>query len=348
MGELISVIVPVYNTPKQYLNECIKSVLKSSYSNIEILVVDDGSKKETAELCDILGKLDDRIRVIHQENKGVSAARNNALKLAIGSYIIFVDADDLIEETMISSLFTVAQKVDADITIGGYYECYNDGRKKEFGCSGQTIVKEKDEILRDFFTTNNIGWNVWAKLYKRVVIKNTCFVEEKKVAEDMFFNYQVLKKTDRIAIYGAPIYRYMKHSESVMSDTNCTKFFDSFYLTREVFDDKETDAFYKKEKIDFYLRNELFFFRFIYAKDKLGENTDEINNIRNIFLDDIRNNTGDSTARTKLEILMLKRIPMIFKLYSKISWWGGKCRIFPQRIESTTTERKKKLSQYMV
>ena len=319
MGKLVSIVVPVYNAGSS-IKKSVDSILASTYRDIEILVVDDGSEKETADLCDALGKLDDRVKVIHQDNKGVSAARNNGLKFAKGDYITFVDADDLIEEKAICALVEVAERENADITIGGYRECYDDGSEKEYGCNRKTIVKKDKDILTEFFTTNNIGWNVWAKLYRRNAVEGISFVEGKKIAEDMFFNYQVLKAVDRVAIYGFPIYRYIKHDNSAMADTNCSKFFDSFYLAREVFKDAETDKLYKKEKLDFYIRNELFFFRFIYTKDKMGKAKEEIVNVRHMFLNDVEKNTETKTLRTKAELLMLKRTPALFKMYAKISW----------------------------
>lgn len=323
MEKLVSIVVPVYNAGSS-MKKSIDSILTSSYHNIEILIVDDGSEKETADLCDALGKLDDRIKVIHQDNRGVSAARNNGLKLATGDYITFVDADDLIEENMIYSMVEVAEGENADVTIGGYRECYDDGSEKQYGCNQKITVKRDKEILTEFFTTNNIGWNVWAKLYRRNAIEGVSFIEGKKIAEDMFFNYQVLKAVDKVAVYGFPIYRYMKHDNSAMADTNCLKFFDSFYLARDVFKDVDTDELYKKDKLDFYIRNEVFFFRFIYTKDKMGKVKEEIANARHIFLDDVDKNKGNKTLRTKIELMMLKRTPSFFKLYAKISWGGAR------------------------
>lgn len=322
MGKLVSIVVPVYNAGSS-IKKSIDSILTSTYHNIEILIVDDGSEKETADLCDALVKLDDRIKVIHQENRGVSAARNNGLKLAKGDYITFVDADDLIEENALYSLVEVAERENADVTIGGYRECYDDGSGKQYGCNQKTVVKRDKEILTEFFTTNNIGWNVWAKLYRRNAVEGVSFIEGKKIAEDMFFNYQVLKAIDRVAIYGFPVYRYIKHDNSAMADTNCSKFFDSFYLTRDVFKDAETDELYKKEKLDFYIRNELFFFRFIYTKDKMGKAKETIAHVRDIFLDDVGKNMENKALRTKIELLMLKRAPALFKIYAKISWGGA-------------------------
>ena len=204
MEKLVTVIMPVYNTGLR-LKESVNSVLQSSYRNIEFLIVDDGSEKETAELCDMLGKKDDRIKVIHQKNGGVSAARNTGLKHAKGDYITFVDSDDFLEANMISALTDIAERENVDVVVGGYRECYDDGREKEFGYRGKTVIKKGEEILTDFFTTNNIGWISTAKLYKQDAIKSICFIEGKKVAEDMFFVYQTLKTIDAIAIYGFPV-----------------------------------------------------------------------------------------------------------------------------------------------
>ncbi len=323
MEKLVSVVMPVYNAGMSLIKS-VNSVLQSGYHNIEFLIVDDGSENETAELCDMLGKEDDRIKVIHQKNGGVSAARNSGLKQAKGDFVTFVDADDYMEASMISSLIDVAERENADVVVGGYRECYDDGSEIQYGCNRKTVIKKGEEILTDFFTTNNIGWHVWAKLYRRDSIKDVCFVEGKKVAEDMFFIYQVLKKIDTIAIYGYPIYRYIKHNDSAMSDTNAVKFFDSFYLTRAVFNDSETDGMYKNEKVLFYIRNVLFFFRFILLKDKMGTARAEINNAKRIFLTDIKKYKANANLRMKLEILMLKRAPLLFRAYARISWNGRK------------------------
>lgn len=149
MENLVSVIVPVYNADST-IKKTIDSILRSTYHNIEILIVDDGSDKVTADLCDQLGYQDNRIKVIHQVNRGVSAARNNGLKHAKGNYVTFVDADDLIEENMIDSLVEVAERENADVTIGGYRECYDDGSEKQYLCNQKTFCKKDKEILTDF------------------------------------------------------------------------------------------------------------------------------------------------------------------------------------------------------
>ena len=120
MDEKVSIIVPVYNVEK-YLDKCIESIVNQTYRNIEIILVDDGSPDKCPEICNEWAKKDDRIKVIHKENGGLSSARNAALEIAQGDYITFVDSDDWIENDMIQSMLTCAAKNDADIVCCGFY-----------------------------------------------------------------------------------------------------------------------------------------------------------------------------------------------------------------------------------
>ena len=116
MNELISVIVPVYNV-KEYLVECVDSIIRQSYKNLEIILIDDGSTDGSSELCDVLGKKDQRIVVVHKINGGLSDARNAGMKIAKGMFWTFVDSDDTIEKDMIEILYQNAKKYNADISM---------------------------------------------------------------------------------------------------------------------------------------------------------------------------------------------------------------------------------------
>ncbi|MBO7334370.1 MAG: glycosyltransferase, partial [Lachnospiraceae bacterium] len=118
--ELISVIVPVFEVEK-YLKECIESILNQTYTNLEIILVDDGSPDKCGEICEEYAKTDNRIIVIHHENKGLSSARNRGLDIATGDYIGFVDSDDKIAPDMFEILLNNLKQYDADISICGFY-----------------------------------------------------------------------------------------------------------------------------------------------------------------------------------------------------------------------------------
>lgn len=204
MSDLISIIIPVYNAGKT-IDGCVESVLKSTYSDFEILIIDDGSNVETAEECDKVALKDHRIKVIHQENGGVSKARNCGIENAKGKFITFVDADDTVDSDLLASMMNAMRQEQADVVITGHRECYDDGSFKECFCSEKESIKCGTEILSEFFTTNNISWTVWAKLYTRSIIGDVRFQVGKRIAEDMYFNYEILKKAKTVRLKMPPI-----------------------------------------------------------------------------------------------------------------------------------------------
>ena len=129
---LISIIIPVYNTAK-YLPRCLDSVLKQTYQNLEIIVVDDGSTDNSPKIIKEYATKDNRIKVIHQKNAGLSAARNTGITKATGKYISFVDSDDEISHNMIKKLFDVLQRNNTDISVCSFKEVYPDNKVTHFG-----------------------------------------------------------------------------------------------------------------------------------------------------------------------------------------------------------------------
>ena len=328
MNDLISIIIPVYNAGKT-IDSCVESVLKSTYSDFEILIIDDGSNVETAEECDKVALKDHRIKVIHQENGGVSKARNCGIENAKGKFITFVDADDMVDSDLLASMMNAMRQEQADVVITGHRECYDDGSFKECFWSEKESIKCGTEILSEFFTTNNISWTVWAKLYTRSIIGDVRFQVGKRIAEDMYFNYEILKKAKTVVECGSPKYNYIKQDESAMASSDCSRFFDSFYLTKAVFDDIETNENHRTDKVFFYVRSGLFFFRMMYAKDRNKEAAEDIRNARRAFLDSIHDNTTTLPRRMRLELFLLKYCEPLYRQQAKI-YWGGtgrKCKV---------------------
>ena len=318
MNELVSVIVPVYNTENK-LKKCINSVTNSSYTNLEIIIVDDGSEEKTALLCNQLKQQDKRIKVIHQKNKGVSCARNKGIDIAKGEYITFVDADDYIDEKMIKVLLTNLRKYDADISMCKYNEIYRDKKICINKVSEIIKIQEAPDVLIDFFEKNEIGWNVWGKMYKREIVGTTRFLEGKRTAEDMYFLYQVLKKTKRLVIKENALYNYVKWDTSTMNSKNIDKFFDTFSLIQKVYEDSEVSEVYNESKLKFYLCKSLWFFKLIVAKGTKN-NTEEIEKRRKKFLNNLQRKKIKCSFREKWELLLLNKTEFGFKIYSVI--WG--------------------------
>lgn len=174
---LVSIIIPVYNA-QEYLDDCIKSVLGQTYKNFEVILIDDGSLDKSLKICNGYSEWDNRIIVIYKENGGVSSARNMGLDVAKGEYVLFVDADDYIDEDYIESHINF----DADIVVSSTEK------------SGAYL---KSEILKNEGEFVGFGGPV-CKLYKRKVIGSTRFREEIKIGEDIIFNLEILKKTENI------------------------------------------------------------------------------------------------------------------------------------------------------
>lgn len=216
---LLSIIIPVYNTNKEYLNECIDSIKKQSYSSIEAIIVNDGSDKDVQLFIEELIRKDNRFILINKENEGVNSAREFGIKYAKGKYSFFVDSDDYIQFDYLSELVDECEKHGLDIALTSFSSVI-DGqiyKSTKLNFSSGTGFDLLNYISRNF------GWNVWGKVYLTALLKNETiqFPKELKVGEDAFFMVQVLinaKKVKYIERYG---YYYRINDFSVMQ--NMTK-----------------------------------------------------------------------------------------------------------------------------
>lgn len=217
--DLLSIIVPVYNC-KKYLNRCIESLIDQSYSNIEIILVDDGSSDGSSDLCDELKKKDKRIRVFHQNNLGPGAARNVGLLNAKGNYITFVDSDDCVEKDGYSKILNQKYKY-ADIIICQWYTIFENGKVKSskinnfFPISKEKIIKAV--IKYDNKYGGGYPWNKiinWQKIKERTGT-NILFEENLKVYEDKCWVLDIFKYADKIAITDIYIYDYYYFNNSL-------------------------------------------------------------------------------------------------------------------------------------
>lgn len=191
---LISIIVPVYNS-EQTLNRCIDSILGQTYRNFELLLINDGSKDHSGEICDEYAGQDSRVKVFHKENGGVSSARNVGLDNAMGEWITFVDSDDYIQQRLLESMIFYES---SDLVIGNSI-WLNDKDEKLYECNIPKGVFRKNEILPQYLYS--AAFNVpWGKLFKSNVIAthNIRYNSSMRVAEDLHFVYQYLLHIDCI------------------------------------------------------------------------------------------------------------------------------------------------------
>ena len=217
---MISIIVPVYNTEK-YLDQCIQSVLVQTYTNWELLLINDGSTDLSGTICDQYATKDRRIRVFHKENGGVSSARNVGLDNARGKWIMFIDADDWVEPSMLKELRTVALDNNADYV---YCDLLFDYGKYQKYYSAPTYISEHSIMLKNFIkSTWTVIWNslVKAEIYSK---QNLRFSQDYTYCEDFLFAVKTMFYAHKIAYAPKAYYHYNQlNAASCMRNLNSTK-----------------------------------------------------------------------------------------------------------------------------
>lgn len=219
--DLISIIVPVYKVEK-YLDNCIESIVNQTYKNLEIILVDDGSPDSCPKMCDDWAKNDDRIRVIHKENGGLSDARNAGLKIATGEYIGFVDSDDCIAEEMYEKLLNAIIEDESDIAACDIEMIFDDRSKNVVMTPKIRLVLNGSEAEEAIITEKILKQPVWYKLYKKSVINNIMF-EFGKLHEDVFWSYQVIGNANKVSIIDYVGYFYYQRLNSIMGENYSLK-----------------------------------------------------------------------------------------------------------------------------
>ena len=200
---MVSIIVPVYNAEK-YLHRCVDSVLNQVYKDFELILVDDGSNDSCPQICDEYALKDCRVKVIHQDNSGVSVARNHGLKICSGQFIAFVDADDYIVPEMLQKMVSIIQ-CGSDIVISGFLCCYKQKVQGVFINAPKEFDLEDLKANYDYYKIPN---SVWAKLYKRDLINNIMFNDKMSMGEDLLFNLQYYNNCRKFACIQATDYYY--------------------------------------------------------------------------------------------------------------------------------------------
>ena len=226
MNDLISVIVPVYNVGC-YVSECIESILKQTYQNLDIILIDDGSTDNSGKICDSYAKRDKRIRVIHKKNEGVANARNIGIQMAMGEYIGFVDSDDYIEKDMYEYLHEILKSNDADISICNYKKRYTKVDTERVGESyeNKITILGKEEGIKELIIDKNVKNYLWNKLYKISLFKNLKFPDGKKM-EDYAVMYKLFYGANRIVIGNDCKYVYNQRDNSILGNKNSQFYID--------------------------------------------------------------------------------------------------------------------------
>jgi glycosyltransferase involved in cell wall biosynthesis len=211
---LISVIVPIYKV-EAYLNKCVESIVRQTYTDLEIILVDDGSPDACPQMCDDWAARDSRIKVVHKENGGLSDARNAGLAVATGEYISFIDSDDWIEPEFMEVLLNAINTTGADIADCATRLVSEDGKELSIRGVAENETLDTVSALVRLVSEDRVFQTVWNKLYRRDVIGDILF-EKGKYNEDDYFTYQVFDQAEKIAIVSKPMYNYLQRGGSIM------------------------------------------------------------------------------------------------------------------------------------
>ncbi len=221
---MISIIVPVYKV-EPYLDECVKSIADQTYTDIEVILIDDGSPDKCPSICDAWTQKDARIKVIHKKNGGLSDARNAGLRIAKGEYIAFIDSDDYIAPTMLEELLSKLIETDSEISACGVEMLWEDG-KSECLTSNFCGVLNNYEAMDALLSESYLKQPVWYKLYKRSVVEGIYF-EAGKCHEDVFFSYLPISRAKRVCVFDTPLYYYRQRNDSIMGESFSPKRIDA-------------------------------------------------------------------------------------------------------------------------
>lgn len=214
---MISIIVPAYNC-SGFIARCVDSLRMQSYSDLQIILVDDGSSDDTPSVCDELAAADSRITVLHKPNGGVSSARNAGITAAEGEYITFVDADDYVNPDHIENLYALMQKYACDVAICSYaVENESSCKPAERSvCSCSEMCYDHDSAVCELLAGGAVGGYVWNKLYRRELLEGIEFDGGIKILEDLLFNYNAFKRVKAAVFSGCRSYHYIQRGQSAM------------------------------------------------------------------------------------------------------------------------------------
>lgn len=317
--DLISIIIPVYRV-EEYLTKCIDSVIKQKYTNIEIILVDDGSPDNCPKICDEYAKKDSRIKVIHKENGGLSDARNVGINNASGQYISFIDSDDYIDNDYILFLYKCIKENDSDISICTHYI-----EKGNRTINLQNNIKRtynNVEALHDMLYSQNIDVSAWGKLYKKELFKNIKFPIG-RLYEDSATTYKLLDISNKIVFWGKSKYHYVIRNNSITTNSFSNKKLDLIYSTKEM-----TDYISNKYPVLVDACNRRLIYSYLSTLTQMTYTKDVDKDLKKTIIQFIKNNGNsiindkDVPKRDKIAIITLKLgffvYKICWKLYAKI------------------------------
>lgn len=315
MQNLVSIIIPVYNTNIEFFKFCIMSILNQSYASIEIILVDDGSSNGVEITCDEFSNLYHNIKVIHQHNQGVSVARNNGISISKGNLITFIDADDWVDEEYIEYLVNKIKENDSDISMCCRFIEHLDKQEKNHFFNEDILFNENNRNTLIYETIKSGIGGTWCKLYKKkFLLQNNLYYNPKlRRTQDIVFNLYAFHFSTSTFFGNKCLYHYRKSNESITSRYNPNADEYLYLAIKEI--KKFTIKYYdadKKIKSGLYYKTisvlteilDLKYFNKEYLDNNRYENIDKLCNI-SVFKEAIFSYESDSLI-VSLKVFLLK------------------------------------------
>lgn len=226
MKPLISIIVPVYNV-EAYLAKCVDSILAQTYTNLEIILVNDGSSDGCGRICDEYAKQDKRIKVIHKQNGGLSDARNVAIDVATGEFITFIDSDDYVTDDYIMTLYSLIEKYECKVSIALYNTFVEGSKPKVVNRVYREDCQTNIKAIEEMFYQEKYDTASWAKLYHSSLFATGIRYPKGIVYEDLATTYLLIFQSDKVAFCNRRIYNYLLRRDSIEGSSFSSKKMDS-------------------------------------------------------------------------------------------------------------------------
>ena len=319
--DLISVIVPVYKV-EAYLEECINSIINQTYKNLEIILVDDGSPDNSGIICDKYAKKDERIKVIHKENGGLSDARNAGIDVVTGKYITFIDSDDYIENLYIEKLYLAIKNNNTNISQCGFSKVSNSKEILEKIGYDKNYILSGKEMLKDLYMYKNSVENtvVWNKMYLIDLFKNIRFPKG-KIHEDEYITYKILYFQEKVSIIKDYLYNYRQTDNSITHSKFDYKKLDYLEAVEErvhFFKENEEEFFYNKTLEKYANKIIDYYSAFNHkVKDSGNEQKELLNKFNKIYKEI---NKLKVSKKRKIKYLMFKYCPnLLMKIFKRDS-----------------------------
>lgn len=313
---MISVIVPVYNVEK-YLEKCIKSIAGQTYSNLEILLIDDGSTDNSGALCDEYAKNDSRIRVIHKENGGLSDARNTGIVHSTGDYLVFVDSDDYVHSEFIEKLYNAMKKSDSDMSICNFSRVFDHDKINDNEVCVDEVITSRQAIQKLFEKGSVYFIVAWNKLYKRKLFENVKFPVG-RINEDEFVAHRLLGQCKKIACIQDSFYYYLQRSGSIMGNLKKSNF--DYCLNRADFM-LDRMHYLKSLQMDYYAAKAyletIYMYLAVFEKENSKNKNESVFKRKKMLKKEIRKNIGISNClgfKQKVKIFMIFISPKVYNI----------------------------------